>query len=577
MKKRITPDAITKGSWGFEHTKAVFQNKIIPFLKTLKDIFNVFDKDLLDEIMEVKMVFNQMEAAVAQCSVDKKWYGIKQKELFLENDCLLEHIICQDVVNIVMHADVTSDNVLPVQNTFLNDNIALDVLKMENDRLMELLVSQDLVHIAVNSLADIVDYKNLELVSLKLKNNREAQVDYVKITKANDDTLRDIVEQARTSNPLDNSLAYACMYRKQIQELNSMSKSVSSTCKKCLFDANHDLGVVKYLSDVNARARAKSIKSTKKKEWKSTRKIFTSTKVVPPRKPVKSTAIKNIKPSSASQWRPKETIIACSSSEPRIDKARTTNHLEPNKNWGSNVFISPCSSSVQCRIRIKCDQKLIDFSNGHMASEQSSSGPALHEMNSKQHSLGLELHQLTPGYISSRLVQNLISPTSYVPPSKKDYEILFQPLFDEYFNSPTRVVSLDSVVIAAPRAVDPGGSPWSTTIDQDVPSANSVVIAAPRVVDLAGSPSSTTTDQDVPSANPSSKETTLQGVISSNLHHLNQSFDALTKLTNNHPLENVIGDPSQPVSTRSQLQEHAIWCYFDANDNPIPFGGKRSG
>ncbi|GJY10033.1 hypothetical protein Tco_0378218 [Tanacetum coccineum] len=49
------------------------------------------------------------------------------------------------------------------------------------------------------------------------------------------------------------------------------------------------------------------------------------------------------------------------------------------------------------------------------------------------------------------------------------------------------------------------------------------------------------------------------------------------KLTKNHPLDNVIGDPSRPVSTRSQLQEHAIWCYFDANDNPIPFGGKRSG
>ncbi|GKF05229.1 hypothetical protein Tco_0035897, partial [Tanacetum coccineum] len=54
----------------------------------------------------------------------------------------------------------------------------------------------------------------------------------------------------------------------------------------------------------------------------------------------------------------------------------------------------------------------------------------------------------------------------------KDYEILFQPLFDEYFNPPPRAVSLDSVVIAAPRAVDPAGSPSSTTIDQDVPFAS---------------------------------------------------------------------------------------------------------
>nr|GEU44587.1 hypothetical protein [Tanacetum cinerariifolium] len=49
VKKRITPNALTEGKWGFKHTKDVFLNEIIPFLKTLKDIFNVFDKDLLNE------------------------------------------------------------------------------------------------------------------------------------------------------------------------------------------------------------------------------------------------------------------------------------------------------------------------------------------------------------------------------------------------------------------------------------------------------------------------------------------------------------------------------------------------
>ncbi|GJT50691.1 hypothetical protein Tco_0976848 [Tanacetum coccineum] len=47
VKIRTTPDARTEGKWGFEHTKAVFNNEIIPFLKSLKDIFNVFDRDLL--------------------------------------------------------------------------------------------------------------------------------------------------------------------------------------------------------------------------------------------------------------------------------------------------------------------------------------------------------------------------------------------------------------------------------------------------------------------------------------------------------------------------------------------------
>ncbi|GJT62741.1 retrovirus-related pol polyprotein from transposon TNT 1-94 [Tanacetum coccineum] len=76
-------------------------------------------------------------------------------------------------------------------------------------------------------IAPVVHKVDLEPLSPKLKNNREAHVDYIRITKENADTLRDIVEQARTSNPLDNALAYACMYTKQIQELLVY---VSDTC-----------------------------------------------------------------------------------------------------------------------------------------------------------------------------------------------------------------------------------------------------------------------------------------------------------------------------------------------------------
>ncbi|GKE10844.1 hypothetical protein Tco_1414395 [Tanacetum coccineum] len=110
VKKRITPDAITEGSWGFEHTKALFLNEIIPFLKTLKDIFNVFDKDLLDEITEVQTVFNQMEAAVQQYSVDKQCFEIHKKELFLNNDRLLHQIMSQDVMLTVMNSTGVFDN-----------------------------------------------------------------------------------------------------------------------------------------------------------------------------------------------------------------------------------------------------------------------------------------------------------------------------------------------------------------------------------------------------------------------------------------------------------------------------------
>ncbi|GKD45249.1 hypothetical protein Tco_1269894, partial [Tanacetum coccineum] len=104
VKKRTTPSALEEGEWGFEHTKAVFNKEIIPFLKSFKDIFNVFDKDLLNEITEVQTVFDQMEASVQQFSIDKKCLEIAKKEILLENDRLLQKIVSQDVMLTVMNS-----------------------------------------------------------------------------------------------------------------------------------------------------------------------------------------------------------------------------------------------------------------------------------------------------------------------------------------------------------------------------------------------------------------------------------------------------------------------------------------
>ncbi|GKF06952.1 hypothetical protein Tco_0037620, partial [Tanacetum coccineum] len=114
VKKRITPDALTEGEWGFEHTKAVFLKEIILFVKTLKDIFNVFDKDLLNEVTEVQTVFNQMEVVFQQYHVDKQCFEIQKKQFLIENDRLLDQIISQDIVNIVVNSSLdiyTSVNV----------------------------------------------------------------------------------------------------------------------------------------------------------------------------------------------------------------------------------------------------------------------------------------------------------------------------------------------------------------------------------------------------------------------------------------------------------------------------------
>ncbi|GJY36654.1 retrovirus-related pol polyprotein from transposon TNT 1-94 [Tanacetum coccineum] len=101
-----------------------------------------------------------------------------------------------------------------------------------------------------------------------------------------------------------------------------------------------------------------------------------------------------------------------------------------------------------------------------MASEHSSSGPALHEM--------------TPVSSSSGLVPNPPFSTPFVPPLRSDWDLLFKPMFDESLNPPSyvdlqapEVIAPIPEVVAHEHAVSTG-SPSSTTVDQDAPlSSNS--------------------------------------------------------------------------------------------------------
>ncbi|GJY24289.1 retrovirus-related pol polyprotein from transposon TNT 1-94 [Tanacetum coccineum] len=96
-----------------------------------------------------------------------------------------------------------------------------------------------------------------------------------------------------------------------------------------------------------------------------------------------------------------------------------------------------------------------------MASEYSSSKPALHEITSATHSSGL--------------IPNPPSPAPFVPPTRKEWDVVFQPVFDELFNPPANVdysVFVDKIhvpVVVAQAPVESTGLPTSTTVNTDAP------------------------------------------------------------------------------------------------------------
>ncbi|GKB01526.1 integrase, catalytic region, zinc finger, CCHC-type containing protein [Tanacetum coccineum] len=252
-----------EGSCGFEHIRKAFDKDVKPFVKYLKVYFYMFDHGLYKEITDMKEVFTQTETKVANCSVERKTFAIKEKELLLENDHLLELLISQDLMHTAMNSleeilDYKSmekrflDEYSELENRFISLEIKVQQYKesFQNNQpqnkqdapeflaffeINELKARLQAKNNSINKLKDHIAtlkgkgvskcdksenmskvitpgiYKlDLEPLAPKLLRNREAHVDYLKHTQEHADTLREIVEHARALRPLDSDLDSAC-------------------------------------------------------------------------------------------------------------------------------------------------------------------------------------------------------------------------------------------------------------------------------------------------------------------------------------------------------------------------------
>ncbi|GKF48964.1 retrovirus-related pol polyprotein from transposon TNT 1-94, partial [Tanacetum coccineum] len=83
-----------------------------------------------------------------------------------------------------------------------------------------------------------------------------------------------------------------------------------------------------------------------------------------------------------------------------------------------------------------------------------------------------ELTAMASEHNSSRLVPNPSPSTPFVPPSRSDWDLLFQPMFDKSLNvdlHAPEVIAPIPEAVASEHAVSTS-SPSSTTVDQDAPS-----------------------------------------------------------------------------------------------------------
>nr|GEW96914.1 integrase, catalytic region, zinc finger, CCHC-type, peptidase aspartic, catalytic [Tanacetum cinerariifolium] len=105
-KKSITPTGLTEGEMGFEQTKECYLKEVIPFFRTLKDNFKGIQKALTKEIKEMKDVFKELEAEVAQYAVDRKNDAIERKNLLIANDNLIAESLSQEVFYVATNSEL---------------------------------------------------------------------------------------------------------------------------------------------------------------------------------------------------------------------------------------------------------------------------------------------------------------------------------------------------------------------------------------------------------------------------------------------------------------------------------------
>ncbi|GJZ31982.1 retrovirus-related pol polyprotein from transposon TNT 1-94 [Tanacetum coccineum] len=325
VKKRITPDALTEGEWGFEHTKAVFLKEIISFLKTLKDIFNDFDKDLLNEITEVQTVFNQMEVVVQQYHVDKQCFEIQKKQILIENDRLLDQIISQDIVTIVVNSSMDINTSMNVNSSVaMNDSMNYVEIKFKGKDIVN-----NAAHVSNDTTIALGMYK-LDRVTLvpKDKNNRETHIYYHKHTMEQAAILREIVEQAKSLNPLDSTSYSACKYVKLIQELLGY---VRDTC----LDIHKPSEKLVAIMPINKKKTVR----------------LTATNRVPLRVPIPLEVVASKHVVSRVYTKRPKVPKSVPNSKPKVAKSMTANRMEPGTSRGSDTSVAPSSFSlIDCRL-----------------------------------------------------------------------------------------------------------------------------------------------------------------------------------------------------------------------------------
>nr|GEU92566.1 hypothetical protein [Tanacetum cinerariifolium] len=243
-KKRITLTAITNGERGFEQTKACYLQEVIPFFKTIKDNFEGIQKALTKEVKEMKNVFEELEAELKYQNLKD---SIGNNQPTPDKDTPELQVTSSDS-ECTVKVRTTDSQLTKVTDPVTNLQAQNDLFRVENDKVkhhykelydsikitrakhieqvtkltaenVTLKTSVSKAKVQPPVLTRTMHAVDVEPIVPRLRNNRDAHLDYLRHLKESVETIHDIIEEAKVVRPLDRSIVSACRYTKHSQEL----------------------------------------------------------------------------------------------------------------------------------------------------------------------------------------------------------------------------------------------------------------------------------------------------------------------------------------------------------------------
>nr|GEV55890.1 hypothetical protein [Tanacetum cinerariifolium] len=608
-KKRITPTGLTVGERGFEQTKECYLKEVIPFFKTLKENFEGIQKALTKEIKKMKDVFEELEAEVAQYALDRKHDAIEQKNLLIANDNLIAECLSKEVFSVatnsklnvarftemtVAHTDVEvwclelEAKLAKLRNTSHHDNqeeLINHFSKLEVNHLNLQLKYQNLKDNFRNNQStpdkDTPDFDSVFVIgkmqaSLQGKGNvirqLKKQLSQLQVTHSDTDSTLTVQTADSQITKMGDCLRLVNFVKKFIGTVRFENDHFvaimgygdymigNSVISRVYYveGLGHNLFsvgskdetpevVIKFIQQIQVglNKTVRYVRTGNGREFvnhtltKYYERIGIFHQKIVPRTPQQNGVVK----------RRNRTLIEAARTMLIFSKALIFL-------WAEDAATAEDLGKLQ----LTAD---IGIFVGYAPSRKGT-GPAP--------------NFLTPGQISSGLVPNSVPVTPYTPPTNKELEILFQPMFDEYLE-PHHAVRSVPPAQAVQAPVNSAGTPSSTTIDQDAPSlsispSSSTLQSHSLHQGIAAEPNYMEDHTVAPIDNnpfvnvfvpePHSEASSSGDISSTESPYVSQTLHHLKRWSKDYPLDNVIGNPSRLVSNKKQLATDALWCLYSS-------------